>query len=43
MDALTHAFNELMHGVTTAEAETRAAYLGAIKALAARYDVEILE
>ncbi len=38
MDALTHAFNELMNGVTTAEAETRAAYLGAIKALAAALD-----
>lgn len=38
LDALTHAFNELMAGITAAEAETRAAYLGAIRALAAALD-----
>jgi putative nucleotidyltransferase with HDIG domain len=38
LDALTDAFNELMTGLTTAEAETRAAYVGAIRALAAALD-----
>ena len=38
LDALTNAFNELMRGLTAAEAETRAAYLGAIRALAAALD-----
>jgi putative nucleotidyltransferase with HDIG domain len=38
LDALAHAFNELMQGLGAAEAETRAAYLGAIRALAAALD-----
>jgi putative nucleotidyltransferase with HDIG domain len=38
LDALGNAFNELMQGLTAAEAETRAAYLGAIRALAAALD-----
>jgi putative nucleotidyltransferase with HDIG domain len=38
LDALTEAFNELMKGLTSAEAETRAAYLGAIRALAVALD-----
>ena len=38
LDALTAAFNEMMRGLTAAEAETRAAYLGAIRALAAALD-----
>jgi putative nucleotidyltransferase with HDIG domain len=38
LDALTTAFNELMRGITAAEADTRAAYLGAIRALAAALD-----
>jgi putative nucleotidyltransferase with HDIG domain len=38
LDALAEAFNELVQGLTTAEADTRAAYLGAIRALAATLD-----
>ena len=38
LDALAGAFNELIQGLTTAEADTRAAYLGAIRALAATLD-----
>ena len=38
LDALTQAFNELVQGLTTAEADTRAAYVGAIRALAAALD-----
>ena len=38
LDALATAFNELMGGLTAAEAETQAAYLGAIRALAAALD-----
>jgi putative nucleotidyltransferase with HDIG domain len=38
LDALTTSFNALMNGLTAAEAETRAAYLGAIRALAAALD-----
>jgi putative nucleotidyltransferase with HDIG domain len=38
LDALAGAFNQLMHGLTAAEAESRAAYLGAIRALAAALD-----
>jgi putative nucleotidyltransferase with HDIG domain len=38
LDALTAAFNDLMRGLSTAEAETRSAYLGAIRALAAALD-----
>jgi putative nucleotidyltransferase with HDIG domain len=38
LDSLAEAFNELVRGLTTAEAETRAAYLGAIRALAATLD-----
>jgi putative nucleotidyltransferase with HDIG domain len=38
LDALAGAFNDLMHGLDAAEAETRAAYLGAIRALAAALD-----
>lgn len=38
LDALTAAFNQLMRGLTAAEAESRAAYLGAIRALAAALD-----
>ncbi|MBI4263937.1 MAG: HD domain-containing protein [Acidobacteria bacterium] len=38
LDALTDAFNELMRGLVAAEAESRAAYLGAIRALAAALD-----
>jgi putative nucleotidyltransferase with HDIG domain len=38
LDALATAFNELMGGLTTAEAETQSAYLGAIRALAAALD-----
>ena len=37
-NALTAAFNQLMKGLTAAEAESRAAYLGAIRALAAALD-----
>ena len=38
LDSLAEAFNELMQGLTAAEADTRAAYLGAIRALAATLD-----
>jgi len=38
LDALADAFNELVEGLTAAEADTRAAYLGAIRALAATLD-----
>jgi putative nucleotidyltransferase with HDIG domain len=38
VDALAAAFNALIEGLSTAEAETRAAYLGAIRALAAALD-----
>jgi putative nucleotidyltransferase with HDIG domain len=38
LDALTTAFNELMGGLMSAEAETQSAYLGAIRALAAALD-----
>ena len=38
LDALATAFNELMGGLLTAEAETQSAYLGAIRALAAALD-----
>jgi putative nucleotidyltransferase with HDIG domain len=38
LDSLAETFNELVHGLTTAEADTRAAYLGAIRALAATLD-----
>jgi len=38
LDALAHAFNELVRGLTAAEEETRGAYVGAIRALAAALD-----
>ena len=38
LEALTRAFNELMKGLTAAEAETRAASVGGIRALAAALD-----
>jgi putative nucleotidyltransferase with HDIG domain len=38
LDTLTTAFNDLMGGLTAAEAETQSAYLGAIRALAAALD-----
>jgi putative nucleotidyltransferase with HDIG domain len=38
LDALTAAFNELLAGLTAAEAETRATYVGSIRALAAALD-----
>ncbi len=38
LDALTTAFNDLMRGLSAAEAETRSAYVGAIRALAAALD-----
>ncbi len=38
LDALTTTFNDLMRGLGAAEAETRSAYLGAIRALAAALD-----
>ena len=38
VDALATAFNDLMRGLVKAEGETRAAYLGAIRALAAALD-----
>jgi putative nucleotidyltransferase with HDIG domain len=38
LDSLAEAFNELVRGLTAAEADTRAAYLGAIRALAATLD-----
>jgi len=38
LDVLASSFNQLMGGLTAAEAETRAAYLGTIRALAAALD-----
>jgi len=38
LDSLAEAFNDLVQGLTAAEADTRAAYLGAIRALAATLD-----
>jgi putative nucleotidyltransferase with HDIG domain len=38
LDSLAEAFNELVQGLTTAEADSRAACLGAIRALAATLD-----
>jgi HD-GYP domain-containing protein (c-di-GMP phosphodiesterase class II) len=38
LDALAQAFNELLKGITAAEAETQSAYVGAIRALAAALD-----
>jgi putative nucleotidyltransferase with HDIG domain len=38
LDALTTAFNQLMRGLAAAEAQSRAAYVGAIRALAAALD-----
>jgi putative nucleotidyltransferase with HDIG domain len=38
VDTLTAAFNTMMHSVNTAEAETRSAYVGAIRALATALD-----
>jgi putative nucleotidyltransferase with HDIG domain len=38
VDALTAAFNTMMRSVSTAEAETRSAYVGAIRALALALD-----
>ena len=38
LDALAEAFNDLVQGLTAAEADTRAAYVGAIRALAATLD-----
>ena len=38
LDSLTTAFNDLMRSLATAEAETRSAYVGAIRALAAALD-----
>jgi putative nucleotidyltransferase with HDIG domain len=38
LDMLATAFNRLVQGLTAAEAETRAAYVGAIRALAAALD-----
>ena len=38
LDALAEGFNDLVQGLTAAEADTRAAYLGAIRALAATLD-----
>ena len=38
LDMLAAAFNRLVQGLTAAEAETRAAYVGAIRALAAALD-----
>jgi len=38
LDALTTAFNDLIRSLDAAEAETRAAYLGSIRALAAALD-----
>jgi HD-GYP domain-containing protein (c-di-GMP phosphodiesterase class II) len=38
LDALAEAFNALVQGLNAAEAETRAAYVGAIRALAAALD-----
>jgi putative nucleotidyltransferase with HDIG domain len=38
LDSLTTAFNDLMRSLATAQAETRSAYVGAIRALAAALD-----
>lgn len=38
IDALTHSFNTMMQSVVAAEAETRSAYVGAIRALAMALD-----
>jgi len=38
LDSLTTAFNDLMRSLAAAEAETRSAYVGAIRALAAALD-----
>jgi putative nucleotidyltransferase with HDIG domain len=38
LDALATAFNELMQGLAAAEAQSRASYVGAIRALAAALD-----
>ena len=38
LDSLTETFNDLVHGLTAAEAETQAAYLGSIRAFAAMLD-----
>jgi putative nucleotidyltransferase with HDIG domain len=38
VDTLTDAFNTMMHSVSVAEAETRSAYVGAIRALALALD-----
>jgi putative nucleotidyltransferase with HDIG domain len=38
LDSLTTGFNDLMRSLASAEAETRSAYLGAIRALAAALD-----
>ena len=38
VDALTHTFNSMMMSVSTAEAETQGAYVGAIRALALALD-----
>jgi len=38
LDSLTETFNELVRGLTVAETETRAAYLGSIRAFAAMLD-----
>jgi putative nucleotidyltransferase with HDIG domain len=38
LDALAAAFNDLMRGLAAAEGETRSAYVGAIRALAAALD-----
>ena len=38
LDTLAGAFNELVQGLTAAEADTRSAYVGAIRALAATLD-----
>jgi putative nucleotidyltransferase with HDIG domain len=38
LDALTDTFNDLMRSLATAEAETRAAYVGTIRGLAAALD-----
>lgn len=38
LDSLTETFNDLVRGLTTAEAQTQAAYLGSIRAFAAMLD-----
>ena len=38
LDALAESFNKLLQGITAAEAETRSAYMGSIRALAAALD-----